>query len=202
MRDAEAGSATDAAGPLSAADTEFQDRYLQGVSRTFALTLRLLPRRIRDASSNAYLLCRINDTIEDEAALPAAEKQAFFDRFAAIVAGREEPEAFAREFGARLSAATTEDEHSLIADTARVVRITHGFNAEQRRILERCVRIMGEGMAEFQRGATLRGLDDLPRFDRYCYYVAGVVGETSTSTSRRTALASSMILRRRRWSLM
>ena len=180
MRDAEADIAADAAGRLTAADTEFQDQYLQGVSRTFALTLQLLPRRIRDSSSNAYLLCRINDTIEDEAALSAVQKQEFFDRFAAVVAGREEPEAFAREFRALLSDSTTEDEHDLITDTPRVVRITHGFNAEQRRILERCVRIMGQGMAEFQRGASLRGLDDLPHFDRYCYYVAGVVGETMT----------------------
>ncbi len=180
MRDAGADAAADAASRLTAADIEFQARYLQGVSRTFALTLRLLPRRIRDSSSNAYLLCRINDTIEDEAALSADQKQVLFDRFVAVVAGREEPEAFAREFGALLSASTTDDEHDLIANTARVVRITHGFDAAQRRILERCVRIMAGGMAEFQKRATLRGLDDLPHFDRYCYYVAGVVGETMT----------------------
>ena len=35
-------------------------------------------------------------------------------------------------------------------------------------------------MAEFQRHATAAGLNDLPHLDRYCYHVAGVVGEMLT----------------------
>ena len=42
------------------------------------------------------------------------------------------------------------------------------------------MRIMSRGMAEFQRNATIEGLDDLPHLDRYCYHVAGVVGEMLT----------------------
>ncbi|MDX1514927.1 MAG: squalene/phytoene synthase family protein, partial [Gammaproteobacteria bacterium] len=36
------------------------------------------------------------------------------------------------------------------------------------------------GMSEFQQNATLEGLEDLPHLDRYCYHVAGVVGEMLT----------------------
>ena len=39
---------------------------------------------------------------------------------------------------------------------------------------------MSRGMAEFQQAATAAGLDDLPHLDRYCYHVAGVVGEMLT----------------------
>ena len=39
---------------------------------------------------------------------------------------------------------------------------------------------MSRGMAEFQRNATADGLDDLAQLDRYCYHVAGVVGEMLT----------------------
>ncbi len=35
-------------------------------------------------------------------------------------------------------------------------------------------------MAEFQQSPGLKGLDDLPHLDRYCYHVAGVVGEMLT----------------------
>ena len=129
---------------------------------------------------NAYLLCRIADTIEDEPALSVAQKQAFSERFVEVVAGREAPERFAGELRPLLSHAMLGAEHDLVANTASVIRITHGFRAPQRNALERCVRVMSHGMAEFQRNATVEGLDDLPHLDRYCYCVAGVVGEMLT----------------------
>ncbi len=161
-------------------DLAYQEHILQGVSRTFALTIPQLPDPLRDVVGNAYLLCRITDTIEDEPALSPAKKQVFSERFVEVVAGRAEPEPFASELGALLSSSTTPSEHDLIANSARVIRITSGFSTAQRSALERCVRIMSRGMAEFQQGATPAGLDDLPHLDRYCYHVAGVVGEMLT----------------------
>ena len=161
-------------------DLAYQAEILQRVSRTFALTIPQLPAGLRDVVGNAYLLCRITDTIEDEPALSARQKQAFAERFIDIVAGRDAVEPFARELGAGLSSATTASEHDLIANTARVIRITYGFEPPQREALARCVRIMARGMAEFQLQATPAGLAELAHLDRYCYYVAGVVGEMLT----------------------
>ena len=165
---------------MTVSDLAYQAEILQDVSRTFALTIPQLPGTLRDVVGNAYLLCRIADTIEDESTLSAGQKQAFAERFVEVVAGRAAVDPFARELGAGLSASTTASEHGLIANTARVIRITHGFRATQRDVLERCVRIMARGMAEFQRHATAAGLNDLPHLDRYCYHVAGVVGEMLT----------------------
>ena len=53
------------------ADLAWQHAILQEVSRTFALTIPQLPSGLRDVVGNAYLLCRIADTIEDEPALSA-----------------------------------------------------------------------------------------------------------------------------------
>jgi len=44
---------------------QLQDHLLQGVSRTFALTIPQLPPKLMRPVANAYLLCRIVDTIED-----------------------------------------------------------------------------------------------------------------------------------------
>jgi farnesyl-diphosphate farnesyltransferase len=41
---------------------------LPSVSRTFALTIRVLPRPLRDPVTIAYLLCRIADLLEDATA--------------------------------------------------------------------------------------------------------------------------------------
>ena len=54
--------------------TEFpaagQLRFLPGVSRTFALTIPKLPATLSGVVANAYLLCRIVDTIEDDPTMP------------------------------------------------------------------------------------------------------------------------------------
>ena len=88
---------------LANSDLAYQEEILQGVSRTFALTIPQLPDKLRDVVGNAYLLCRITDTIEDEPTLSAGQKRAFAERFAEVVAGRAEAEPFARELGALLS---------------------------------------------------------------------------------------------------
>ncbi len=165
---------------VSAADREYQDDILQDVSRTFALTIPQLPHELREVVGNAYLLCRIADTIEDDKDLPGQTKRRFAEQFIDVVAGRAEAAEFARELAPRLSGYTPDAEHDLIANTCAVMRITHSFDQRQRQALERCVRIMAEGMAYYQEAETLNGLDNQPEMDRYCYYVAGVVGEMLT----------------------
>ncbi len=161
-------------------DLAYQTKVLQGVSRTFALTIPELPDSLRPVVGNAYLLCRITDTIEDEPALSGGQKRRFWRRFVDVLANRADARDFARELGARLSASTTASEHDLVANTARVVRITNGFSAAQRGVLERCVRVMSHGMHEFQQLDTSAGLASLTQLERYCYFVAGVVGEMLT----------------------
>ncbi|HEY5567564.1 MAG TPA: squalene/phytoene synthase family protein, partial [Gammaproteobacteria bacterium] len=50
-------------------DLEYQASILPGVSRTFALTIPVLPDRLAEVVTNAYLLCRLADTIEDDVGL-------------------------------------------------------------------------------------------------------------------------------------
>jgi len=167
--------------PISLADARaFQDEILPLVSRTFALTIPQLPAGLREVVANAYLLCRIADTIEDEVSLDAEQKNIFHQRFVAAIAGDEDAFAFARELTPLLSDATIPAEHRLIAETARVLRLTHSLHPAQREALYRCVRIMCRGMGDYQRSIGLNGLKALRDLDHYCYFVAGVVGEMLT----------------------
>ena len=163
------------------ADLAYQRRILEGVARTFALTIRPLPGNLHDAAGNLYLLCRIADTIEDEPALSADEKEALSSRLVELVSGQGDPAVFARDLTARLSAAASASERDLIANTGRVLSVTERFSDAERGAIRRCVRIMTRGMVEFQRGATIHGLENLEHLNRYCYHVAGVVGETLTA---------------------
>ncbi len=160
---------------------ELQAALLEGVSRTFALTIPQLPKNLSRVVSNGYLLCRIVDTIEDEPALRPEQKRYFCEQFANVVSGTSPARRFATELAPLLSDRTLPAEHALIRHTPEVITITTGFNPTQRGALSRCARVMAEGMAEFQENKNAGGLKDLSQLDRYCYYVAGVVGEMLTT---------------------
>ncbi|HTX23732.1 MAG TPA: phytoene/squalene synthase family protein [Steroidobacteraceae bacterium] len=161
-------------------DEAYQDEVLPHVSRTFALTIPELPAGLRRAVTSAYLLCRIADTIEDEPALSAADTDRYLKRFAAVVAGHEEPAPLAREVAASLSERTLPAEHDLVRNMERVIRVTSSLGPEQRAAIRRCIDLMCYGMHHFQRTASLNGLARSSDLDSYCYYVAGVVGEMLT----------------------
>lgn len=158
----------------------YQNEILLGVSRTFALTIPQLPDPLRRVVTNAYLLCRIADTIEDESALTVEQKQFFHDLFVRVVGGEAAATDFAAKLTPLLTGSTLDTEKDLVSNTAAVIRVTQGFNTNQRAALVRCVTIMCEGMPRYERKASVDGLADLRELDQYCYFVAGVVGETLT----------------------
>lgn len=161
-------------------DDALQDYLLQGVSRTFALTIPQLPPRLARPVANAYLLCRIVDTIEDEISLDSRQKRGYCEKFAQVARGRYSPDRLSNDLAPLLSDATSPAEHELIKVMPRVLRITYGLDAEQADALAQCVEIMAQGMARFQDRDLSAGLATLEEMDSYCYYVAGVVGEMLT----------------------
>ncbi|MDE0348990.1 MAG: squalene/phytoene synthase family protein [Gammaproteobacteria bacterium] len=158
---------------------DYQERALLRVSRTFALTIPQLPRRLRRVIGNAYLLCRIADTIEDEPALSRPQKQRLLGEFAQAVAGSAPAGAFVARLGPMLSDATGPDEWDLATHAGLLLDLTHGFRPAQRAAIDRCIGIMTKGMAEFG-GSAPGGLGTLRDLERYTYCVAGVVGEMIT----------------------
>ena len=163
--------------PVFDRNEALQNHLLLGVSRTFALTIPQLPPALCETISNGYLLCRIIDTIEDDPALSAEQKHVFADQFVQVVAGEYAAEAFAQQLAPLLSEATIPAEHELIQLCPKVIRITHGFEPLQRDALHSCVHTMAEGMIYYQKMDTRHGLSSLAEMEKYCYYVAGVVGE-------------------------
>lgn len=161
-------------------DRNYQDFILPGVSRTFALTIPVLPGHLAEVVTNAYLLCRIADTIEDDPGLDERRKGKFHRRFLATIKGEEDAGEFAAALAPLLSPQVLPDERDLVRNTAKVIRTTHGFTGKEREALTRCLTIMCSGMPKFQRNRSLRGLRDLTELGAYCYVVAGVVGEMLT----------------------
>ena len=66
-----------------------------------------------------------------------------------VVAGRAAATDFAADVHPLLSEATSAAERDLVRHTAVVVSLTHRLSRRQRSAVQRCVRIMAVGVAEF-----------------------------------------------------
>ncbi len=157
----------------------YQEQALLKVSRTFALAIPQLPQPLREVIGNAYLLFRIADTIEDDPGLCGPRRGPLLGEFAEAVAGRAPAEPLAARLARTLSDATDSEQRNLVAHAPLVLDVTHGFPPAQRRAIERCMRVMTDGMSEFGGGAPDR-VATLRDLERYTYCVAGVVGEMIT----------------------
>jgi farnesyl-diphosphate farnesyltransferase len=153
---------------------------LPQVSRTFALTIPQLPCGLRDVVTNAYLLCRIADTVEDEPTLSPATKDTLQGMLMEAIEDPSKAERFRLAATPLLSARTLPAEHELVDGASHVIARTSTLPHGQRSALTRCLRIMCEGMARFQRRKSVRGLATVAELREYCYVVAGVVGEMLT----------------------
>ncbi len=168
----------------SQTDLAYQKAILSSVSRTFALTIPLLPPIIEKVVGNTYLLCRIVDTIEDAAELTPEAKKNLSALFLDVVLERAPVESFVEPCLDALKNYSNHDELDLIDHTPTVLRILHTCSSHDQEAVSRCVSIMSEGMSRFHGRQTKAGLKDLSEFEDYCYVVAGVVGELLTSIFR------------------
>jgi farnesyl-diphosphate farnesyltransferase len=157
-----------------------QQQHLNGVSRTFAFTIPQLPDGLRETVTNAYLLCRIADTIEDDPDLDADTKDSFHAAFLDAAETGRGAKTLARTLWPRLAPGTPEPEIELIRKSPEVLQMTHRLRLGQREAILRCLTTMSRGMGHFERSRSRSGLEDVTKYERYCYFVAGVVGEMLT----------------------
>jgi farnesyl-diphosphate farnesyltransferase len=169
--------------PISSpsADLAYQKAILNSVSRTFALTIPLLPPDIEKVVGNTYLLCRIVDTIEDATDIKAKAKQSLSALFLDAVLGKVPVSTFVGPCLEALKDYGNQDELDLISNTPTVLRILHTCSPRDQQAVSRCISIMSEGMSYFHEKQNQDGLQDLAEFEKYCYVVAGVVGELLTT---------------------
>lgn len=162
------------------ADSLHRD-LLRSVSRSFYLSMRLLPMAMRGPVSLGYLLARASDTLADTAAVPVGDRRAALDEFrASLETGGRFPGQWAATFGpyqhhageAALLSRLGECQAWLatVSEPNRqaIVSVLAEITAGQAWDLERF------GGANADRPAFCEGDGEL---DLYTYRVAGCVGE-------------------------
>lgn len=167
-------SNTDTASGRATVGAALSDLLVQ-TSRTFALSIPLLPARLREQVMVAYLLFRLADTIEDEVDLPAGEKASLLRGFATGVSGGGGDGAVEL-----LSGLTVKHEGyaRLLSESEIVIERLAELPGAPREAITRHLVRTAKGMADHLDG--LHAGRDLAFTLGYCYTVAGIVGELCT----------------------
>jgi farnesyl-diphosphate farnesyltransferase len=158
---------------------------LRSVSRSFYLSIRLLPVKLRDPIGLAYLLARATDTVADTAIVSAPERMAQLETLAALIQG-----SLPRDAASSLKrfAAVQDDaaERALILAIPECLGWLDGLPAADQQDIRKVLREINEGQAldvqRFGSGSGVVALETGAELDRYTYLVAGCVGEFWTTT--------------------
>jgi len=158
------------------------DDLLEKTSRTFALSIPMLPEPTRRHVAIAYLLFRVADTFEDAVRWPRAERLAALDELDRLLTrpGGETQAAL----GWTANPPVAHDGYlELLRESPAVMDAYWALPDGARDVLQRDLRRTVAGMAGFVRRGDARGnlqLADLRELRDYCYVVAGIVGEMLT----------------------
>jgi farnesyl-diphosphate farnesyltransferase len=154
---------------------------LRSVSRSFYLSLRILPAALREPLSLAYLLARATDTIADTPEPPAELRMDALARLAAAIQGTagKETAAQLRESFAPLQ--SDEAERMLIGRLPALLEwldeLQAGDRDEVRSVLEKINRGQQRDLQQFGASGEIRALANAAELDEYTYLVAGCVGD-------------------------
>ncbi len=162
-------------------------RLLRDVSRSFYLTLRALPGRIRPQIGLAYLLARTTDTIADTALIPADRRLGALQQLRERIQGTHE---LPLELGEWRAQAGTAAERELLECVEEALTRLADFCLDDQQLIRQVLAVITSGQeldlkrfaeAGPDRIVALRTEDE---FDDYTYRVAGCVGEFWTRICR------------------
>ncbi|EKS70425.1 MULTISPECIES: phytoene/squalene synthase family protein [Caballeronia] len=156
---------------------------LKSVSRSFYLTLRILPAGMRDPIGLAYLLARAADTIADTSLISPQRRLELLLSLRAQINGAPDDGALARIAGEVAGQQAQPDERALLESLDAALAILPQLNADDRAAVRDIVTTLSTGM-EFdlrtfpdETSGEIVALREFGELDRYTYLVAGCVGE-------------------------
>jgi len=169
---------------LSSSDRVLLGDVLKRVSRSFYLTLAILPQAVRSQIGLAYLFARAADTIADTGELDDGVRSQCLQELKRQM-GKDDPEwSQIQKIQAQvITKQSNPDERRLLEKLEQCFRIYLGFNHFDRAQIAQVVSVLIGGM-EFDlqqfpknNGQVVRALHDVQDFEYYTYAVAGCVGE-------------------------
>jgi len=155
---------------FSSEEMMFCDEILGKVSRSFAAVIRQLPQQLLVDVLVFYLVLRALDTIEDDTT-------AFPNTEAKIAKLQEFYEQALFDSVWKLDNVGEGDERRLLQEFPKCQTIFSELKSESRAVIADITKRMGTGMAEFIVKDMGQGTATVEEYNRYCHFVAGLVGE-------------------------
>ena len=163
---------------------ELLQDLLKSVSRSFYLTLQVLPASVRDQTALAYLFARAADTIADTDLIQPTQRHAMLDQFRKQFRSEgHRPDDIASIQAAVLAHQADSGEHALLNRLDDCFRVYETFISRDQERLRWLMGTLTNGMDMdlrcFEHTGTekLAALETMEDLDQYIYYVAGCVGE-------------------------
>jgi farnesyl-diphosphate farnesyltransferase len=161
------------------------DELLLKTSRTFALAIPLLSEPTRKEVSLAYLFFRIADTFEDADEWPRAKRLSALKQLEEVLETSNPAEAVLSFVPGWLSPMPSAHKgyQQLIVEASAVMKVFQALSPEAQAVIRHHVKRTCEGMYSIVERADEKGsfaLSSLEDLKRYCYWVAGIVGELLT----------------------
>lgn len=154
---------------------------LRSVSRSFYLSLRILPRPLRDPLSLAYLLARATDTIADTPEPPMELRAESLRDLAGAIQGTAPGDTAARVRGLFAPRQSDEAERALIEALPAAITWLDSLDDRDRREVREVLKKINMGQTlDLERFGASTGIQAVPTaadLDEYTYLVAGCVGE-------------------------
>ena len=154
---------------------------LRAVSRSFYLSLRILPGSLRDPLSLAYLLARATDTIADTPEPPEDLRTAALRNLASAIQGDTPTETAAGIRNSFAPLQSNEAERALIDALPAALEWLELLDDRDRHEVREVLKRINKGqMLDLDRFGSGTGIQSLPAgadLDEYTYLVAGCVGE-------------------------
>ena len=167
--------------PPAARPTPDMLALLRGVSRSFYVSIRLLPAPLRGPIAVAYLLARAADTLADTADLPADERRTHLQTWAGAVEGRVPAADVASLAGSFAPLQQDHKERDLIVALPHCLswldELAPADREDVRAVLRHITRGQALDIERFAQGSPPRALDSAEQLHEYTYLVAGCVGE-------------------------
>ncbi len=174
---------------MSATTNRLRGALLRSVSRSFYLSIRFLPSKLRDPIALAYLLARATDTIADTAELEPAEWMSHLETLAGLIQGQGDRNVARTLIVAFAPLQKNTAERTLIEQLPNCLQWLDLMATEDCADIREVLAKINEGqildVERFGSSATVTALKTAADLDRYTYLVAGCVGEFWTAICSR-----------------
>jgi farnesyl-diphosphate farnesyltransferase len=163
------------------------NELLRATSRSFYLTLRVLPGAIRPQIGLAYLLARTTDTIADTEILPVEQRLTALQKLRERILGQSSAPL---NFGALAQNQSSPAEKLVLEKVEDSLAALQNFSAADQKLIRTVLETITSGQElDLQRFAKaspekIIALETAAELDDYTYRVAGCVGEFWTKMCR------------------